>query len=85
MSNLHPTYDFSSDGDILSGVTPMSLLYEGPTSWFLPSSDLGGDPLFCGTPPVRTAALSTFPDMVNSLLVLTTRWTAGKLTRSVAG
>ena len=51
MSNLHPTYDFSSDGDILSGVTPMSLLYEGPTSWLVPSSDLGGDPLFCGTPP----------------------------------
>jgi hypothetical protein len=47
MSNLHPTYDFSSDGDILSGVTPMSLLYEGPTSWLVPSSDLGGDPLFC--------------------------------------
>jgi hypothetical protein len=40
-----------SDG-LLFGVFPPSLPSEGPTPWFIPSGDSGGDyPPFCGTPP----------------------------------
>jgi hypothetical protein len=54
MTNFGSTDDPGSDGDILSGLNPMTLplIYEGPPPWDIPSTGLGGDnPGFCGTPP----------------------------------
>ncbi|MEE1611103.1 hypothetical protein [Microvirga sp. CF3016] len=51
MIDCHPTYD-PGDGGILPGVDPTTLLFEGPTPWFIPSNEPEGDyPPFCGTPP----------------------------------
>jgi hypothetical protein len=67
MSNFGPAYDFGGDGDMLSGVPPMSHLFEGPTPWFMPSSDPGGgEPPFCGTPPGPSGGPVIMPYIVET-------------------
>ena len=57
---------------------PLSHLLEDLSSWF-PSDDGhgGGEPPFCGTPPVRVMDPSSFPPMAKSPLVPSNLWTAG--------